>query len=746
MRLIAPSQCEGVNRISTALWQSTDDESGLIFEIGRQDEKFLGFFLIAKSGILLPEITIDQGYGFDKIKKLSLKAFPIAFYHIAIAQTDHIKRVRLQPATAASTYRLFSIQTNNGLLIALLHYFFNLRYQKIGIVAPGHHGRRGLVQSVVVTTQRIFKFFRDVTSGSGVHVQLDHGNMLPELKEFLSHEASPLQISLETVFAQRAGPPLISFISPTFNTKAVYLSDLIDSFTNEHAAYAELILSDDGSSDLDALNRLKEVRAGANVRVLFNTQNRGIAAATNAGLREARGDWVAFIDHDDLFVPGAIAVIANAILNHPDADFFYTDEILANAALRPIGAFCKPAFDSVLLSGMNYINHFSIFRRSRLEGAGGLRTDREGSQDYDLLLRYLANSKPGSIIHIPYLAYIWRRDDKSYSAVHSAQAVISARLALASVHASAGRPVDVLPALDANLHRVRMRGRERPLVSVIIPNKDSMPLISRILSDLQTRTDYPAMDIVVVDNGSTSADVLALYGRLGGTVTAEIKAAPFNFAAMCNRGARIGKGDAFLFLNNDIEVQDAGWLDEMVSCLAFKDTGVVGAKLLYPDGTTQHNGVIVGLGEAAGHWYIGEPAGEPGPMGRFNVRQTLTAVTGACMLVTRRCFEAAGGFDEVAFPIAYNDIDFCLRARALGFRTVWTPFAQLIHHESATRGSDETGINNERFKQEFERLQKRHGTQNYLDDAYSPFFDKRYSKPNIMIPNSLPALRPNTFA
>jgi GT2 family glycosyltransferase len=184
----------------------------------------------------------------------------------------------------------------------------------------------------------------------------------------------------------------------------------------------------------------------------------------------------------------------------------------------------------------------------------------------------------------------------------------------------------------------------------------------------------------------------------------------------------------------------------MVECLGFDGTGIVGAKLLYPNGLVQHNGVIVGLGQAAGHWYIGEDNDDPGPMGRFAIRQTLTAVTAACMLVTRACFETLGGFDEVSFAIAYNDIDFCLRAKAAGFRTIWTPFARLVHHESVSRGSDETGENNLRFKIEFGRLQERHGTADYLDDAYSPFFDRRYSKPHLIIPPALPVPRANVFS
>ncbi|WP_158812116.1 glycosyltransferase family 2 protein [Beijerinckia sp. L45] len=748
MRYLAPTETERLEQASPVVWTSTGDDPGFIFHISPGQTRFIGFFLSTARGEIAPKIAFDQGSGFNDMTALSLKAFPFAFYHIALDKMREVERLRFRPATGEATFRFLPFQTDNAILVAILHYLFNLRYQKIGLVSPDAKGHVGFIPWITSNVARTIKFFRDVSSGGGLRVQEGSKELLPNLKYFLSLEANAVQSKMDTALVGHAGKPLISFVSPTYNTNALYLADLLKSFAAEKAAYAELILSDDGSTDRAALDRLKTAQKDEGVRVLFSTKNAGIAAATNAGIQAAQGEWIAFIDHDDQFVSGAIAIIAKAILDHPDADFFYTDEIITDVALRPVGSFCKPAFDSVLLSGMNYINHFSVFRRARLKALGGLRTDREGSQDYDLLLRYLIGAKRGSVIHIPFLAYMWRREEKSYSSVHIERSVTNARLALKDAYKAAGVRVDVVPALDANLHRIKFSEPASPKVSVIIPNKNSFDLISRVIDDLRRRTDYSDLDIVIVDNGTTDADVLAFYGALKDQegITIDIVSESFNFAGMCNRGARLAKGDALLFLNNDVEVKEPFWLIEMVSCLAFDSVGIVGAKLLYPNGLNQHNGVIVGLGEAAGHWYIGEPADEAGPMGRFNVRQSLTAVTGACMLVTRRCFETLGGFDQDAFPIAYNDVDFCLRAKAAGFRTIWTPFAQLIHHESVSRGSDEIGANNERFKVETARLRARHGTATYIDDAYSPYYDRRYSKPHLALPTTLPSLRPNRFS
>jgi GT2 family glycosyltransferase len=748
MPIPTPTETFGLEQTSPIVWSSTDENPGFVFDIAPGERGFICFFLMAARGPTAPKLAFDQGGGFNELTAINLKAFPFGFYHIALDKMPALERVRFRPCIGAATFRFLPLRTGNPILVAILHYLFNLRYQKIGIVAPDEKGRQGVVALVSSNIARITKFFRDVSAGAGVKSQQGSKEVLPALKLFLSLEARPVQDAMAAALPENEAP-LITFVSPTYNTSDTYLDDLLQSFGMQNAPYAELVLTDDGSTSKATLAHLAEAANMPGVRFIRDPENRGIAAATNAGIKAARGQWIAFIDHDDQFVPGAIAVIAQAIRDNPGADFFYTDEIIADIDMRPTGSFCKPAFDSVLLSGANYINHFSIFRRARLEAIGLLRTDREGSQDYDLLLRYLADPKPGSVVHIPFLAYIWRRQERTYSTIHVERSVANARLALEMAYAKASRPVTILPALDANLHRVRfLDNGAPPLVSVIIPNRDSLALITRIVEDLKSRTDYAALEIVIVDNGTSDPKVLAFYDKLrrDRAATIDIVVEPFNFSRMCNRGARLARGEALLFLNNDIEVTEPGWLAEMVECLAFDSAGIVGAKLLYPNGLVQHNGVIVGLGQAAGHWYIGEESEEPGPMGRFYIRQTLTAVTAACMLVKRTCFDALGGFDEEAFAIAYNDIDLCLRAKAAGYRTIWTPFAKLVHHESVTRGSDETGENNVRFRVEFSRLQERHGTADYLDDAYSPFFDRRYSKPHLIIPPALPAPRANVFS
>ena len=743
MRRLVPTATSGLQRTAPFAWLSGNDDPGFVFDVSDRVAGFYGFFLMASDGGSAPQIAFDEGAGFSDIKALNLKAFPFAFYHVSLDKLRHVERLRFRPRNGTGSFRFIAFRTSNAILVAVLHYLFNLRYQNIGIVVPDAKGRATRWTTVKATTARIIKFFRDVSKGGGVRVQEGAEDMLPVLKMAMSLRAADLRDRLADELDASA-PPLLSFIAPTWNTRRNYLDDLLASYADQDAPYAELVLSDDGSTDPDVLAALRDAATRTGIKAVFNPTNRGIAAATNAGIAAARGRWIAFIDHDDVFVSGAIAVIADAILRHPDAIFFYTDEIIVDDVLKPTGCFCKPAYDSVMLSGANYINHFSVFRADRLAALGNLREDREGSQDYDLLLRYLAGATRDTVVHVPFPAYLWRRGEHSYSAANFDRSIASARRALVETYGSRATSID--PALRPGLHRVRLAAPHQPKVSVVIPNRDSLALIERVVHDLMERTTTSPLEIIIVDNGTSDPRVLDFYREVAGAVVrVDIVPEAFNFARMCNRGAGLARGDAILFLNNDLEVVEPDWLGEMVECLSFDDVGIVGARLTYPSGKVQHNGVIVGLGQAAGHWFVEADGDEPGPMGRFAIRQTLSAVTGACMLVTRRCFEAMRGFDEQSFAIAYNDIDLCLRARAAGFRTIWTPFAHLIHHESVTRGSDETGPQNERFLIEFARLQERHGTADFIDDAYSPFYDRRYSRPSLTIPDTLPASRPNRF-
>ena len=539
---------------------------------------------------------------------------------------------------------------------------------------------------------------------------------------------------------QPLSSPFVSLISPVFNTPPSYLNALVASVRAQRAGAAELILSDDGSTDRATRAWLDRQREAPDLRILRSDRNRGIAAATNAGIAVALAPWVGFVDHDDALAPFALDRIYRALSANSNCQFLYTDEVVADARLRPVALHLKPAFDPVLLSGVNYLNHLSLYRRERLVALGGMREGFEGSQDYDLVLRYTRGLDRAQCLHLPYPAYVWRRDGATHSAQFFDRATENARRALFEAYdAPIGKAL-------GSLHRVRFDERRRawPLVSVIIPNRNSFPLIAKVLDGLTRITEYQPLEIIVVDNGTRDENVLALYEqRRHGPIPfqAVIEEGPFNFSHAINTGIALAKGEKILLLNNDIEILSSDWLKEMVSCFDYPDVGIVGAKLLYPNRTIQHAGTIVGFGALAGHWYQEHEEDFPGPMGRLWVRQAMSSVTGACLMISREALERVGPLDENLFAVAYNDVDLCLRAIGKGYRVVWTSFACCIHNESASRGSDETPANLDRFRREKQNLTMSHATDRYDDFAISPWYSRNLSSPVLVRLTKLPEAR-----
>lgn len=551
---------------------------------------------------------------------------------------------------------------------------------------------------------------------------------------------------------EEAGDPLapagdvhLSLIVPVHDADPAHLDALLASVLDQDADRCELIFSDDASSNPATRAWLAAHEGVARVTIVHSEQNRGIAETTNAGIHVARGAWVGFLDHDDVLCPFAVARIARALASRPRAKFLYTDEVITNEHLIPTGFFLKPDWDPVLLSGMNYVNHLSLYRRDRLLEIGLLEKSFDGSQDYELLLRYTHALADDEIVHLPYPAYAWRRGRKSYSVTHLERATRNARKAISRQWGGGGE-LEVTDSVAGQLHRPRfdLRRNAWPLVDVVIPNRDSFELISTVLRGLEEGTDYPDMRVFIVDNGTTDPRTLALYERMrDGKIPfrADIEVEPFNFARSINKGIARTDAEIVVLLNNDIEILEPNWLKELVSCFEYPNVGIVGAKLLYPDRTLQHAGVIAGFGGLAGHWYHGAPSDHAGHMGRLWVRQSMTVVTAACMAISRECLERVGAFDAERFAVAYNDVDFCLRAHAAGFRTVWTPFATLVHHESASRGSDETPANIERFRREQDALRTRHGTDVFQDPAINPWYSRTHSHPFPVYLPQLPVAR-----
>ena len=678
-----------------------------------------------------PILYLDNGKGFSESDSFSLQTARKLVCVIAPRGLENIVRIRIDPASSKVRFRIHVTATNRpaALQKQLARESGWQNGPQTQVVAFAKLGEdplwSGLTDRFTNAKSRRFSIADHYQKVLGLGALQD-----------LRHKSS-------LGLGER---PLISFVVPVFDTSRRYLDDLLASFRIQAPGLAQLVLSDDGSTKAETRDWLQEHTGDSDIVILRNPQNLGIARATNAGIEIADGLWIGLLDHDDVLSPHCVRVIANALHDNPDAEFVYTDELVANGALQPLEYFLKPAYDPVLLSGVNYINHLSLYKSERLRGVGGFREGFQGSQDYDLLLRYLGGLDAERVLHLPYPAYVWRRDGKSYSASFMETATTRARDTLAEHYKRDGIQPPVESAIAPDLHRIRFDAIQKVSrkISVVIPNRDAFPLISRILRDLETKTDYPDLEIIIIDNGTTDKHVHDLYrdhvrGRASSII--KIEPEPFNFSRAVNKGIALASGDLILLLNNDIEVIEPGWLREMACCFAYPGTGIVGARLLYPDRTIQHAGVIVGFGNYAGHWFVGKSQNFPGPMARLHVRQSLSAVTGACMLISRDCLEKTGPFDEKFFAVAYNDIDFCLRAGQQGYRVVWTPFATLIHHESASRGSDEKAANVERFQREKANLEACHATSTFQDRACNPWYTRHRSEPGLALLDHLPKAR-----
>lgn len=535
-----------------------------------------------------------------------------------------------------------------------------------------------------------------------------------------------LALARESV-GQLAGTPLISVVVPVYNTDERWLRACIESVRGQVYPHWELCIADDASTRAHVRAVLGEY-AAADERIKFVSRevNGHISAASNSALGIATGQYVALLDHDDELHPLALLECARALVANPQWRLLYTDEDKIDERGVRSDPYFKSDWNPDLLLSQNCVCHLSVYARDAVEAVGGFRLGCEGAQDWDLTLRIAETLAPGEIGHVPKVLYHWRMiegstalgpGEKNYA--HEAGAkVIQEHLD------RTGQParVEGLPGFSG-YYRVFRELSPEPLVSLLVPTRDHVDLVKQCVDSILDKTDYDNLEIIIIDNGSTDPATLAYFRSLAGhpKVRVERYDQPFNFSALNNFGARHARGEVLGLINNDIEVISPHWLREMAGHAMRPGVGAVGAMLYYPNDTIQHAGVVLGIGGVAGHSYVGYWKGYPGNKHRAGLAQNISAVTGACMLVRASVYAEVGGLDE-ALVVAFNDIDFCLRVREAGYRNVWTPFAELYHHESATRGYEDTPEKVRRFKGEERFMQERWGRLLQEDPYYSPNF------------------------
>ncbi len=529
---------------------------------------------------------------------------------------------------------------------------------------------------------------------------------------------APVELLVKQASHQPGGEagPKISIVVPLYNTPLNFLEELLDSVVNQTYRNWELCCVDAGQDT--AVGQHVQARAKADPRIRYQklTENEGIAGNTNHGFELATGDYIALLDHDDILHPCALWYTAQAIVEQ-GADFVYTDEATFEGKVENVVLYhFKPDFMLDNLRSNNYICHLTTFSKVLMEQAGGgERAEYNGSQDYDLFLRL--TEKARKIAHIPHALYYWRSSPNSTASDISAKTYcIDAGIAALKAHyARCGVAVDDVTLIPGTpgYYKTDYTMAHPGRVSILIPTCDHIRDLETCVESIYARTTYPDFEILLIENNSKEEQTFRSYERMRKEHPDTLKVLTwqgkgFNYSALNNFGAQYATGEYLLLLNNDTEVITPGWLEEMVMYAQQKRVGCVGAKLLYPDDTIQHAGVGFGIGGVAGHLHKYFPATSDGYMGRLNYVQDVYGDTAACLLIRKEIYDEVHGLDE-SYAVAFNDVDFCVRVREAGYTNVFTPFAQLYHYESKSRGMEDNPEKQKRFQGEVLRFQARWG-------------------------------------
>ncbi len=544
------------------------------------------------------------------------------------------------------------------------------------------------------------EFKRDILTG------LERTNTIDEYEKWIENNEPTEKELQEQIKTNFKISPKISIIVPMYNTPADFFKELVDSLIGQTYSNWELCLAD-GSPEKNA--KIEEIcSVDERIKYKFLGENKGISANTNAALELVTGDYVALLDHDDLLPIFSLYEVVKCINAHPDVDFIYSDEDKFHFIDEPRYApHFKPDFAPDTLRSNNYICHYSVFKKELLDKIGGFRSKYDGAQDYDIFLRM--SEETDKIIHIPKILYHWR--------VHSLSTAKSGATAKPYAYESGIR------AIQAHLDRIGLKGtvehgytlgtykinyelEREPKVSILIPNKDYISTLKVCLNSIKKLTTYKNYEIIVIENNSEEKSTFEYYEKINGKDNIKVITYPesgFNYSKIINYGVANSTGEYIIQLNNDTELITPNWIEEMLGYAQREDVGAVGVKLLYPDKTVQHAGIIIGIGGIAGHVFKNIPDKEHGYFAKDSMIQNLSAVTAACMMAPRSIYEEVENMDE-EFKVAFNDVDFCLKVRETGKLIVYNPYVKFLHYESKSRGLEDTIEKQKRFKGEIDRF------------------------------------------
>jgi GT2 family glycosyltransferase len=520
----------------------------------------------------------------------------------------------------------------------------------------------------------------------------------------------------------------ISIITPLFNTREEYLIKMIESVAAQTYSNWELCLADGSETGHENIKNICESYTSRENRIKYRKldENLGVSGNSNKAIEMSGGEYIGLLEHDDVLHPSALYEIVNVICAE-NSDFIYSDEAMFSSNGKIILKHYKPDYAVDTLCSHNYISRFTVFSRTLIDRAGVFRREFDGSQDYDLILRY--THAAAKISHVSELLYFHRirersNIDKKINVISSAEKAITEHLKTRSLPAQAESKIG-LPGY----YRIFYELTEKPLVSIIIPNRDNAPLLRGCLSSIMEKSTYDNYEIIIVENNSTDNATINFYKELSRYDNIHIlhwEGKEFNFSEICNSGYEHAKGEQLIFLNNDIEIITPNWIEEMLMYCQREDVGAVGSKLYFSNRSIQHAGVALGIEGTAGHILYGSLFGSAGYMGKLQIVQNMSAVTGACMMIRRKVFEDVGLFAP-EFYNSYNDVDLCIRIRKAGYLVVWTPYAEAYHYESKSRGYNITDEKKRKLANEITLFKKKWKKELAAGD---PYYNRNFSLDN----------------
>ena len=672
----------------------------------------LSFHVDEASTTLAPVLYIDRGNGFSDATALGLPPVRKGWIHQLILLRPDLKALRLDPTIGPARFRLGEVTVREiGKLQVLLLLIsrYGCHWQR----DLGYLRRRGWMQTKRMLVDRLLA--KRPLQRYATWIAM-YDTLHPEDRAAIRADAEALSYK-----------PLVSVVMPVYDAPIEFLRQALDSVLEQLYPHWELCVADDCSPNPEILRVLTTYQhKDSRIKVVHRDQTGNISAASNSALALATGEFVALMDHDDVLPGHALYMVAVELNRHPDADIVYSDEDKIDGSNIRYGAYFKSDWNPDLMRGQNLISHLGVYRRSLLESIGGFRLGYEGSQDYDLALRTVERTTPERIRHIPHVLYHWRvfSQSGSFSSSDLPRATRAARQAVQDHLDRLGTAATVGPApgLDSYSRVTYRLPAVPPPVTLIVPTRDRVDLLRQCVGGLIEQTDYPDLDVIIVDNGSREVETLAYFASLEGE--SRVKILPFdrefNYSAINNFAVEQARGSVIGLINNDIQVIEPGWLKEMVSHAVRPEVGAVGAKLLYADERVQHAGVITGIHGVANHAHKFSPRQHVGYFGRLVLTQEFSCVTAACLVMRKAVYEEVGGLDETNLPVSFNDIDLCLRIRQKGYLVVWTPHAELYHLESVSRGRDTHPDGAERAAREVRYMKECWGESLLCDPYYSP--------------------------